>query len=260
MEIVCKLSLLRFKEQVEELVRSWLQGKGIPGVEEIPLEKPPQERYGEIATPLPFHLSKVLKKPPYEIAVDMASSMKPSGLIARVEAARPGYVNFHINYRELAVEVIGKALKEGPNYGRVDLGRGERVQVEHTSVNPNKALHIGHARNVVLGTALANLLSFAGYDVEVINYIDDTGTQIADIVLGFLHLGFDPEKKDVKFDQYCGDYVYVRVTEMVEASPFFFLMRGRPPRSIPEPSSAASDVYKRQVLGYTIGKPISPEI
>ncbi len=212
------MTMLEFKEQVEDQIRRWLLERGID-VEGIPLEKPPLEKFGELSTSLPFLLAKRMRKAPQEIACEMASFLDPSGLIEGIEAAPPGYVNFYVNLEELAERTISSALKEVVDYGRMNIGRGRKVQVEHTSVNPNKALHIGHARNVVLGEALSRLLAFVGYEPETISYIDDTGTQIADIVLGFMHLGFDPEKEVEAFDQYCGDEVYVKVTEMLIGSP-----------------------------------------
>jgi arginyl-tRNA synthetase len=92
------------------------------------------------------------------------------------------------------------------------------VRIEYTSVNPNKALHIGHARNVMLGVALYNLLRYVGYDVELLNYIDDTGMQMADLLIGFLYLGFDPNYRDGRFDKYCGDVVYIESHKRVEES------------------------------------------
>ncbi len=209
--------MLEFKERVEDQIGKWLLERGM-GEVDIPLEKPPLERFGELSTSLPFALAKRMHGTPGEIARDMASYLKPSGLIERIEAASPGYVNFYVNLEELAKRTIESALRGGVNYGRMKVGGGRKVQVEHTSVNPNKALHIGHARNVVLGVALSKLLAYVGYNLETISYIDDTGTQIADIILGFMHFDFDPEKAVEAFDQYCGDEVYVKVTGMLRDS------------------------------------------
>ncbi|MFQ5712157.1 MAG: arginine--tRNA ligase [Candidatus Geothermarchaeales archaeon] len=238
------MPLLRFREEVEAQLREWLRGKGI-SVDEIPLERPPHRKFGDLATALPFTLAKRLKKRPMDIAEEMASSMEPKGLIKRVEAAPPGYVNFFIDFEGMARLTVSQALTEKERFGHTPLGVGLKVQVEHTSVNPNKAIHIGHARNVALGTALANLLRFAGYEVEVANYIDDTGTQIADIVLGFLRLGFDPEKPDVKFDQYCGDEVYVKVTKTLEDSSELMDLRSDISRKIDEGGNEVADFAKK---------------
>jgi arginyl-tRNA synthetase len=102
-------------------------------------------------------------------------------------------------------------------FGFVDLGKNSSVVVEHTSVNPNKALHIGHIRNIIVGDTISRILEKSNYQVNVLNYVDDSGLQVADILVGFRHLGFSqnpPEGK--KFDHYCGDDVYVKTTEKYE--------------------------------------------
>jgi len=105
-------------------------------------------------------------------------------------------------------------------YGSVDIGRGRKVLIEHTNVNPNKAIHIGHARNSCLGDSLVRIMRFAGFKVYALNYIDDTGSQIADVVVGFKYLGMPIEPpKDLKFDKYCGDHVYVKVNKLYEKNP-----------------------------------------
>ena len=130
----------------------------------------------------------------------------------RASAHPSGYVNLEAGGGALAEYVIVESLRGG--YGRTGgghAGRGQRVVVEHTSVNPNKALHIGHVRNVAIGDSIARILSYAGHDVSVLNYVDDSGVQVADVVVGFMHLGFarDPPAGSA-FDAYCGDEVYVR--------------------------------------------------
>ena len=113
---------------------------------------------------------------------------------------------------------MAESVRDG--YGRADIGGGRRVVVEHTSVNPNKALHIGHVRNVVVGDSVARILSYSGHDVRVLNYVDDSGAQVADVVVGFEHLGFAREPPaGMPFDAYCGDEVYVAVTARYDSDP-----------------------------------------
>lgn len=200
-------------------LRKWLADHGIREIPHILLEKPPSGKFGDLSTSLPLSLSRKLRVPPMKVAEDMAKSIRAGGLIGEVKTVPPGYVNFFVDFSQLSRTTLDQLHREGDDFGSVSLGKKLKVQVEHTSVNPNKALHIGHARNMAIGTAVANLLSFTGHNVEVISYIDDTGTQVADIVLGFLQLGFKREKPGVKFDQYCGDEVYVKVTKMLEESP-----------------------------------------
>ena len=102
-------------------------------------------------------------------------------------------------------------------FGDVDIGNNSNIIVEHTSVNPNKALHIGHIRNIVVGDTVSRILNKANYKVNVLNYIDDSGLQVADIIVGFKHFGFDEEPPNgKKFDHYCGDDVYVKTTQKYE--------------------------------------------
>ena len=88
-------------------------------------------------------------------------------------------------------------------YGRINLGNSEQISIEHTSVNPNKALHVGHLRNVVLGDSVSRILNFSYYKVLIMNYVDDLGLQIADIIVGLKYLKLPANSDDdKKFDQY----------------------------------------------------------
>src|ERR1700685_2795960 len=179
----------------------------------IVTERPPKLSMGEAASPVCFELAKRLKKPPRALAQEIANSLKPIAGIARVEVAGGGYLNALFGraafFRAAAEEAGRQALT-------AEAGATKTV-VEHTSINPNKAAHIGHLRNAVLGDTFARLLRHSGRRVEVQNYIDNTGVQVADVVLGFLHL----EKKSwaevqalteaPKFDYLCWD-LYTRVT------------------------------------------------
>mgnify|MGYP001246727034 CR=1 FL=1 len=103
---------------------------------------------------------------------------------------------------------------QNENYGKIDIGKNTAIVVEHTSVNPNKALHIGHLRNVVIGDSMSRILSKANYNVRILNYVDDSGLQVADIIVGFKFAGYSETPPDgAKFDHYCGDTVYVETTQ-----------------------------------------------
>ena len=109
-----------------------------------------------------------------------------------------------------------QSLKE--DYGSVDIGKNSKLVIEHTSVNPNKALHIGHLRNVAIGDSVSRILSKVNYDVKVLNYVDDSGLQVADIIVGFKYGGFSDSPPDgEKFANYCGDTVYVSTTSKYES-------------------------------------------
>ncbi len=176
-------------------------------------ERPPKLSMGELASPVCFELAKRLKKPPRALAQEIAVALKPIQGISRVEVAGGGYLNAFFDrssfFRAAVAESGNEAKLPGPD--------APKTCVEHTSINPNKAAHIGHLRNAVLGDTFARILRHSGRRVEVQNYIDNTGVQVADVVLGFLHL----EKKSIDevkalaaaplFDYLCWD-LYARVT------------------------------------------------
>jgi arginyl-tRNA synthetase len=179
----------------------------------IVIEVPPRRALGDLAVPVAFELARKLRKAPRAIAQDIAAALGPIDGVARVEAAPNGYLNFFLDRREL----IGRWL--APDSGAVAAPGGKAI-VEHTAINPNKAAHIGHLRNAALGDTLVRLLRFQGRAVEVQNYIDDTGVQVADVVVGLTTIeGRDLDSvraliadPAVRFDYYCWD-LYARVTE-----------------------------------------------
>ena len=177
----------------------------------IVTERPPKIEMGEAASPVCFELAKRLKRAPRQIAQEIANGLGAIPGIARIEVAGGGYLNAYFDragfWRDMQMEAAAdtRAAHAG------------KVIVEHTSVNPNKAAHIGHVRNAVLGDTVARVLRQGGNAVQVQNYIDNTGVQVADAVIGFLHM----EKKSLaevrqlaaqpKFDYLCWD-VYARAT------------------------------------------------
>jgi arginyl-tRNA synthetase len=179
----------------------------------IVTERPPKLSMGEVASPLCFVLAKRLKKPPRALAQEIANSLKRIPGVARVEVAGGGYLNAFFDraafFREACEEAGRGATEAAPD--------APKTMVEHTSINPNKAAHIGHLRNAILGDTFSRVLRYAGRRVEVQNYIDNTGVQVADVVLGFLRL--EPKSLDEvraltkapKFDYLCWDH-YTRVT------------------------------------------------
>lgn len=182
--------------------------------------EPAREGFGDITCNIAFLAAKQLKKKPYDIAKTIAEKYERclSKLVAKVDAHQSGYLNFFANDSELCQLTIRAAQSE--DYGSVNIGKKSPLVVEHTSVNPNKALHIGHVRNVIIGDSIARILSKANYDVKVLNYVDDSGLQVADILVGFKNLGFSENPPPgQKFDQYCGDYVYVKTTQKYAEEP-----------------------------------------
>ena len=174
--------------------------------------------FGDITCNVPFLLSKQLKKSPQEISNELSQMYNFDDMpqIKNVEPHPSGYLNFSIDYTKFNNLVISLSLQE--NYGKLEFGNNEKIVVEHTSVNPNKALHVGHIRNIILGDVVSKILKKANYDVKILNYVDDSGLQVADIIIGFTELGFSQESPDnEKFDHYCGDTVYVKTTEKYES-------------------------------------------
>ena len=176
--------------------------------------------FGDVSCNVAFLLAKSLKKKPFEVAKIISEEYQNNtGKFVKQSAPHPsGYVNFFVNYAELNNATISASSEK--NYGMINIGKNSKVVVEHTSVNPNKALHIGHVRNIIIGDSVARILKKAHYDVRILNYVDDSGLQVADIIVGFKYGGFPAEPpKDQKFDDYCGDIVYVKTTEKYETEP-----------------------------------------
>ena len=186
----------------------------------IVIETPPRRALGDLAVPVAFELARQLRKAPRMIAQELAAKIGAIEGIDRVEAAPNGSLNFFLSRPAF----VGAELDERP--AAETAGSGRKIIVEHTAINPNKAAHIGHLRNATLGDTLVRLLRFQGHQVEVQNYIDDTGVQVADVVVGFTALeGRDlagvralADSPDVRFDYYCWD-LYAKVTEWYEADP-----------------------------------------
>ena len=210
-----------FKDQVRELVRSAVADAGGPAVE-FDVSEPPQKEFGDLSCNVAFLLSKHLKKPPQKIAADLIEAIKPrigGTYVLSVEPAG-GHINFRANYEKLSPATLGKVLGDPAGYGRYDSGGGKHIVIEHTSVNPNKALHVGHMRNMILGDALYRIMQATNHRTTVLNYVDDSGLQVADIIVGFHFAGFPKEPPaGQKFDRYCGDEVYVKINELYEKDP-----------------------------------------
>jgi len=176
----------------------------------IALERPPKLSMGEAASPVCFELAKRLKKAPRQIAQEIAVELPRVEGIARVEVAGGGYLNAFFD-RAAFWEATAQA-RAGTT------AKTDKIIVEHTSINPNKAAHIGHVRNAVLGDTMARVLRHDGYNVQVQNYIDNTGVQVADVVIGFL----DMEQRtpvsvkmmamEERFDYLCWD-LYAKATQ-----------------------------------------------
>ena len=198
---------------------------------------PPALEMGDLSITACFELAKQLRQPPRRIAEQLASHLLPLTGVERVSVAGAGYINFHLDRAEVA-EGLFRLRTSPPAPAVSDRGK---ILVEHTSINPNKAAHIGHLRNAVLGDTFVRLLRFRGNPVEIQNYIDNTGVQVADVVVGFVHL----EKKhledvrkliqdsSVRFDYYCWD-LYARVFQYYEERKSTLALRAEALKAIEE--------------------------
>ena len=180
----------------------------------IVLERPPKIEMGEAASPVCFELAKRLKRAPRQIAQEIANGLGKIEGIARVEVAGGGYLNAFFD-RQGFWEALRQAEAKGP--AGMPALRTEKIIVEHTSINPNKAAHIGHVRNSVLGDTMVRILRHTGNRVQIQNYIDNTGVQVADVVIGFLQMEkvtpvwLKNRAMEPKFDYYCWD-LYAKAT------------------------------------------------
>ncbi|MFQ6011019.1 MAG: arginine--tRNA ligase [Nitrososphaerales archaeon] len=219
------MSFREFQEQVTDWAKGAIKEKNLPSFSFSPSE-PPRPDMGDLSLTMCFQLAKMTGSAPMDLAQLIAGvSLNDYDLIESVEVIPPGYINLRIKRAELTHRSIHAAISDD-SFGKVELGEGRRVLVEHTSVNPNKALHVGHLRNLFVGDVLYRILKFMGYDVKVLNYIDDSGLQVADLIIGFKHCDFGLEPPDkMKFDQYCGDQVYTQVTARYEQDPDLMLKR-----------------------------------
>jgi arginyl-tRNA synthetase len=188
-------------------------------IPDIVVEQPPKIEFGEYALPIAFELARKLHKAPRKIAEEIVAGVGAIPGFEKFEVAGAGYINVRVRRAELAAALAadGSLADESP---AADVPTG-KVLVEHSSINPNKAAHIGHLRNAILGDTFVRLLRVAGREVDVQNYIDNTGVQVADVVVGFLQI----EKKSraqiealaaaPRFDYVCWD-LYARVSQWYE--------------------------------------------
>src|SRR5688500_10887327 len=216
------MTLIDLQQKLKDLIKS--SAHEIFGVEldQINADQPPKPELGDLAFPVSFELAKLVKQKtgekqnPRAIAEQLKARIEVVEEVSHVEIAGAGYINVFFDRAKLL------SLIAVPDCGRAPQADEQRHKkmVEHTSINPNKAAHIGHVRNAVLGDTFVRILQAAGDRVEVQNYIDNTGVQVADVVVGFIHLekmDLDQIKeldasltKDYPFDYYCWD-LYTKV-------------------------------------------------
>ena len=214
------MNLIELQNTIRETLRTAARELFEIELEQIAMEVPPKIEFGDLAFPVAFELAKQIKqktaekRPPRSIAEALKPRLESIEAVNRVDVAGAGYLNIFFDRATLLLKLIAAdRVNEQPSQDR-------KLMVEHTSINPNKAAHIGHVRNSVIGDTFVRILQAAGDRVEVQNYIDNTGVQVADVVVGFMHLekmtlddikaldsSLPPERP---FDYYCWD-LYTRV-------------------------------------------------
>ena len=215
---------------------------------QLAIEYPPTRELGDLATPIAFELARRLRKAPRAIAQELAGALGAIDGIARVEAAPNGYLNVYLD-RVSFVRAVTVDHDATIDHGPTTMAHRPKTIVEHTAINPNKAAHIGHLRNAALGDTLVRVQRFRGVPVEVQNYIDDTGVQVADVVVGFREL----ERKDLeeirriadttRFDYYCWD-LYARVTQWYEEDKGRLTIRAAALHDIEHGGNETSDISR----------------
>ncbi len=210
---------LELQNRFAEHLRGVLKSKYDLEFQNIPIEIPPDLKFGELSTPIAYELARKLRKAPKIIAQEIVSALGTLEGFGGFEVAGAGYINARL---DRAAGVRAVAIKDGLHLA----SNGLHSLVEHTSINPNKAAHIGHLRNAILGDTFVRLLRATGQKVDVQNYIDNTGVQVADVVVGFLHVeGWslaqvralldELKQKNERIDYYCWD-LYAQTSQWYE--------------------------------------------
>ncbi|MGI5840102.1 MAG: arginine--tRNA ligase [bacterium] len=187
--------------------------------EAVSVAPPPNPDFGDLSTPVCLRLAKELRQAPMAIAAKVAEELRARdlALVRNITVTPPGYINFEFDYSQYAAGLLNIIVNQKEQFGRNSAGKDKKFVIEHTNINPNKAAHIGHVRNACLGDTLARLAAAGGYDVEIQNYIDDTGTAVADVVVGLHYLGRQPDPAQ-RFDYFCWD-LYTEVNLLYEQDP-----------------------------------------
>jgi arginyl-tRNA synthetase len=213
------------EKQVSQSFRAHIQARyGIDFPTAI--EQPRQSEFGDMAVPAAFQLAKQLRQAPSKIAAELVEGIGSITGVAAMEIAGNGYINLRLDRGAYGLSLLRGDAGEA-------CGSGEKIIVEHTNINPNKAAHIGHLRNATLGDTFVRMLRARGERVEVQNYIDNTGVQVADVVVGFLLEGKEPDDvraliadPAVRFDYYCWD-LYAQVSARYHEDPSLSEWRAR---------------------------------
>jgi arginyl-tRNA synthetase len=212
--------------------------KELLNIEEIPFNLPPQQELGDFSSAVCLSMAKQRRQSPMKIAQEITGLLKSQTppYIKDIDVSPPGYLNFKVDWLILARDLIPQILLEGELFGKPVSPPKKKIFIEHTSVNPNKAMHIGHLRNSVLGDTVARVLKWSGFSTEVCNYIDDTGLQVVDVVTALFYMDssytggsdfkviWEKVPADQPFDYFCWD-LYARFQNEIEKNPSFLEKR-----------------------------------
>lgn len=229
-------------------LRRALDAAGVDPAFEVVVERSARPEFGDWSSPAPLGLAKLLRRAPAVIAAELVAHLETAHVpgVRAWTVTPPGYANAHLDDRSWAEAVLASAT-DLERTGTLDLATDAaaamgKTLVEHTATNPNKAAHIGHLRNACIGDTVARVLRRTGHAVEVNNYIDDTGVQVADVVVGIRELGLE-QLPDEPFDQYCSR-VYIAVSARYETEAALLDQRRVVLREIEEGGNATAMFVK----------------
>jgi len=244
--------LLDIHTRIKDALRAAISSKWNIEPPDIVLNQTPKIELGELATPVCFELAKRLRKAPRAAAEELVQACGPIPGVRKLVIAGAGYLNFFIDRGHV---LRGSAEEVASGHFQSFAAESGKVIVEHTNINPNKAAHIGHLRNAAIGDTFVRLVRAIGHPVEIQNYIDNTGVQVADVIVGFKYL----EKKSLddvkalidqgKFDYYCWD-LYARVSSFYEAEDPKHALRGKTLKEIEEGENETA--YMAEAVAMTI--------
>ncbi len=263
---------------IKQAVTIYLEQEQIQtNIEQLPIDVrfSAQASFGDYSMPvMPWAGKNKLGRPPLQIAEALATILRDMRIttVEEITVTKPGFLNFSLNRSTVGKAIIERVLEAGPDYGQNDVGIGIKVIVEHTAINSNKAAHVGHLRNSCIGDTVVRMLRSQGYHVETQNYIDDSGVQVADVVVGLnllqhsmLQLPAGNEQLPGEtFDYFCSR-VYVAVVKAYDTQPELKELRktvmhaiehGDEPESGPDYPAMATDLSRQIVQAHlkTMGR------
>ncbi len=259
-------------ELIRDAVTRYLAQEGLTiELDQLPINLgfSAQASFGDYSMPvMPWSGKNKLGRPPMLLAEALATLLRETHnpAIAEITVTRPGFLNFRLDHPTIGRSIIEQVLTKGPEFGESHVGQNTKVIVEHTAINSNKAAHVGHLRNSCIGDTVVRMLRSQGYNVEAQNYIDDSGVQVADVVVGFTLLqqgklevpGGNQPQPGESFDYFCSR-VYVAVGKQYEADPGLLELRktvlhaiehGDEPESGPNYPAIAADLSHQIVQAH----------